>query len=55
MTIPFYTKAEKEITFPIEHVNDLLFICDDIGKNGEKSEYYCRPIEIDLDLSLIHI
>lgn len=49
MTIPFYTKAEKEITFPIEHVNDLLFICDDIGKNGENSKYYCIPIEINLD------
>ena len=50
MTIPFYTKAEKEITFPIEHINDLLYICDDIGEKGEDSKYYCVPIEIDLDI-----
>ena len=49
MTIPFYTKAEKEITFPIEHINDLLYICQDIGENGEDSIYYCVPIQVNLD------
>tara|TARA_A100001391_G_C5045020_1_gene271916 strand:- start:50 stop:1348 length:1299 start_codon:yes stop_codon:yes gene_type:complete len=47
-TIPFYTK--KEITFPIENIKDLLYICQDIGENGENSKYYCIPIEIDLDV-----
>jgi len=43
-----YTK--KEIKFPIKTLPELLYICNDIGENGEESEYYCRPIEIDLDI-----
>ena len=48
MKTPFYLK--KEIKFPINTLPELLYICDDIGKNGKESEYYCRPIEIDLDV-----
>ena len=47
MTIPYYT---KKITLPIESVNDLLYICQDIGDKAEDSQYYCIPIEINLDI-----
>ena len=47
MTIPYYT---KKITLPIESVNDLLYICQDIGDKAEDSQYYCIPIEINLDV-----
>ena len=47
MTIPYYT---KKITLPIESVNDLLYICQDIGEKAEDSQYYCMPIEINLDI-----
>jgi hypothetical protein len=50
MTIPFYTQAEKEITFPIERLDELLYICQDVGENGENSKYYCVPIQVNLDI-----
>ena len=50
MTIPFYTQADKEITFPIERLDELLYICQDVGENGEDSKYYCVPIQVNLDI-----
>ena len=34
----------------ITTIDELLSICQDVGKNGKYSEYYCKPLEVDLDI-----
>ena len=34
----------------ITTVDQLLSICQDVGKNGKDSKYYCKPLEVDLDI-----
>ena len=34
----------------ISTLEELLAICQDVGENGKDSEYYCKPLEVDLDI-----